>query len=323
MITKVHSENFKGKPLIVIIAGSTAVGKTALAMHLARNFGMEVVNADSMLVYRYMDIGTAKPSRQERLLVPHHLIDIVDPDEHFDAGIFRDKADRVIHCLWNRNVIPLVVGGTGLYIRGLIRGLCGGIPRNPEIQKRLRDECKMLGIDILYERLVWFDPETAKKLHPHDKQRIIRAIEVYESTGRPLSYFQKKHCFSESPYRAVKIFLCRGREDLYRRIDMRVVQMVEEGLVDEVKKLLDMGYGPNLKAMQSLGYRQMIEYLQGTKSFDDAIKDIQKETRRYAKRQFTWFRKEPGFLWIHADDSDRIVELVNRALNEELALIVN
>ncbi|SFN06195.1 tRNA (adenosine(37)-N6)-dimethylallyltransferase MiaA [Thermodesulforhabdus norvegica] len=307
----------RNKPLIIIFAGPTAVGKTALTLRLAREYGLEIVNADSMQVYRFMDIGTAKPSKMERLIVPHHLLDVVDPDEHFDAGIFRELADGVIREIWSRGGVPLVVGGTGLYLRVLTRGICKGIPGNPEVQKRLKMECEKVGIGVMYRRLQDVDPDTACRVHPNDRQRILRALEVFETTGLPISVFQKKHRFSESPYRALKIFLFRDRHELYGRIDRRVLDMIKNGLVDEVERLLEMGYGPDLKPMQAIGYRQMVEYLRGEKGLEEAVREIQKETRHYAKRQFTWFRKEPGYEWVHADDVDTLRHKIDSVFEEE------
>lgn len=306
---------------IVILSGPTAAGKTETALRLAEDFDMEIVNADSMQVYRLLDIGTAKPTLEQRLRVPHHLIDIVNPDEPFDAGTYQEKADEVIEKLWSRRVIPLVVGGTGLYIRALIRGLCktpegGKIEkyRREEIRRQLKKEFYEKGLKRLYEELQKVDPELASKIHPSDTQRIIRGLEVFMITGIPLSRFQKRHRFAEERYSAIKIFLFRDKAELKERINQRVLTMIERGLCEEVQHILELGYSPELKPLKSIGYRQIIAHLKGKITLDDAIRDIQKETRLYAKRQFTWFRKEPGFQWIHIDEEIKLWKLVEKAL---------
>ncbi len=310
------------KPFIVVLSGPTAAGKTEVALQLAEDFGLEIVNADSLQVYRLLDIGTAKPSLEERMRVPHHLIDIVDPDEHFDAGIYREKADEVIAQLWNRGIVPLVVGGTGLYIRTLTRGICriseeddAQKTRKEAIRQDLRTRLQEEGLSRLYGELQRVDPALAAVLHPSDSQRILRGLEVFYLTGTPLSQFQKLHRFAEERYRSVKIFLFRDKAELSNRINMRVLEMIDKGLCEEVERILGMGYSPQLKPLQSIGYRQIIAHLEGRMSLDEAISDIQKETRLYAKRQFTWFKKEPGFIWIPAHEKDRIWRIVEEAYN--------
>jgi tRNA dimethylallyltransferase len=301
---------------IVILSGPTAVGKTEVAIELAESFGMEIVNADSLQVYRYLDIGTAKPSPEERRRIPHHLIDIVNPDEHFDAGTYQEMADSVIQNLWERNVVPLVVGGTGLYIRALTRGICQ-IPededqtRKDQIRKELKTRLQTDGLAVLYGELQKVDPVLAASLHPSDTQRILRGLEVFLLTGKPLSYFQKQHRFATERYRSIKIFLYRDRKELAERIETRTLEMIEQGLCEEVERILSMGYSPDLKPLQSIGYRQIIEHIQGRMTLDEAIKDIQRETRQYAKRQLTWFRKEPGFQWVNANQKDEVFKIVD------------
>ncbi|MBW1974624.1 MAG: tRNA (adenosine(37)-N6)-dimethylallyltransferase MiaA [Deltaproteobacteria bacterium] len=302
------------KPFVVVIAGPTAVGKTETALTVAEKFGMEIVNADSMQVYRYMNIGTAKPNKEEQRRVRHHLIDVVNPDEHFDAGMYKKLADATIQDLWNRGVVPLIVGGTGLYIRVLMRGICGQIPRNESVLKKLKEKLKQRGISELYGELTEVDPLLARRIHHHDRQRILRALEVYHSTGKPLSQWQEEHRFSDRPYRSLKIFLTRDRKELYERINNRTEKMFRCGLVEEVQMLLEMGYSPELKSMQALGYKETVAYLHGHMSLDDAIRTVKKETRRYAKRQFTWFRKEPGFRWLEASNTEKILNLVDGEL---------
>ncbi len=305
------------KPFIVVISGPTAIGKTEISMKLSKIFPTEIVNADSMQVYRYLDIGTAKPSLEERKEVVHHLIDIVDPDEPFDAGSYKTLADRAIQDIWSRKKIPLVVGGTGLYIRALTRGLCHielDNARKEEVRKRLAERLRNEGIYKLYQELMTIDPLFASKLSSTDRQRILRSLEVFLLTGKPFSSFHKEHGFSDEPYDSLKIFLYTRREDVYRRIDLRVLEMIEKGLCEEVRDILSRGYSPYLKPLQSIGYKQIIEHLQGKLSLDDAIRSIQVETRRYAKRQFTWFKREPGFLWVEREREEEVFRLVEEAI---------
>lgn len=295
---------------IVLLAGPTAVGKSEIALELAERLGTDIISADSMQVYRYMDIGTAKPSKEDRSRAVHHLIDIVDPDEPFDAATYGELARSVIDDLIKQGKIPLVVGGTGLYMKVLIRGICNGAPGDSAVRNQLLEEIGKLGLESLYAELLRVDPEVGKKLHPNDRQRIVRALEVFRLTGRPLSYFQNRHQFQERFYPTVKIFLYRERNALYDRIDQRALRMIDAGLVDEVRFLLEKGFGPDLKPMQSLGYKQIVRFILGKWSLDMAISEIQKETRRYAKRQITWFRGDPEFKWLPAEDLDSLLALV-------------
>ncbi len=304
-----------GPPPLILLAGPTGVGKTELALELARRIPVEVVNADSMQIYRFMDIGTAKPTAAERRRVPHHLFDIVEPDETFDAARYQAMACPVVDALRSLGVVPLVVGGTGLYMKVLLRGLCAGAPGDPQVKKDLRGQLARHGLAPLYARLQRIDPGAAAKIHPHDRQRILRALEVYQVTSQPLSTWQQQHRFQQIRYPSLNIFLYRDRQDLYRRIDRRVRQMMDRGLLDEVKRLLDAGYSPDLKSMQSLGYRHLASYLAGAGgSLDDTVKVIQRDTRRYAKRQLTWFRSDPTFQWFHADERDHVLRRVTETL---------
>jgi tRNA dimethylallyltransferase len=301
-------------PPIILLSGPTAVGKTELAIELALHLGTEIINADSMQVYRYMDIGTAKPGREERDLVPHHLLDAADPDEPFDAARYAELARPVIAAIHSCGKIPLVVGGTGLYVKVLTRGICIGAPNDPEVREQLNRELVEQGLPRLHEELLRVDPDAGRRIHPHDRQRIIRALEVYRLTGSPLSALQSQHRFNHCVYRSAKIFLYRERNVLYERINRRVLQMMDEGLLEEVRRLLEMGYGPELKSMQSLGYKQMAAYLLGRCSLDSAISEIQRATRQYAKRQLTWFRGDPEFHWLHAESRKEILEWVQNLL---------
>lgn len=281
-----------------MIVGPTASGKSTVGLELARFFKAEIINADSMQVYRYLDIGTAKPTREERNVVRHHLIDIFYPDEEFSAAHYREEAQRAIADIEARGKRAMVVGGTGLYIKALTSGLIRGGEADPVIQKRLQDEAQAGGRERLYQRLVEVDPSTAARLHPHDTYRVIRALEAYERTGQPISALRGRHRFKEGPYETLKIGLGMEREELYRRIDERVDEMIQQGLKEEVGRLLEMGYAPSLKAMQSLGYKQMAAHLNGEYDLPEAIRLIKRDTRRYARRQITWFKADPEIHWI-------------------------
>jgi tRNA dimethylallyltransferase len=285
-------------PKIVVICGPTAGGKSAVALEMAAEFGAEVINADSMQVYTYMDIGTAKPSPEARKLVRHHLIDILYPDEEFSAALFREAAQQAIADVEARGRRAMVVGGTGLYIKALTSGLIRGGEVDPIIRARLRVEAQGTGREGLYRRLQDIDPMTAARLHPHDTYRVIRALEVYERTGSPISAMRQRHQFQEEPYQVLTIGLLREREELYQRIDERVDEMITRGLKQEVQGLLDKGYSPGLKTMQSLGYKQMVAHLQGEYDLAEAVRLMKRDTRRYAKRQLTWFKADPLIRWV-------------------------
>ncbi|MGC8492228.1 MAG: tRNA (adenosine(37)-N6)-dimethylallyltransferase MiaA [Syntrophobacteraceae bacterium] len=300
-------DSLKGRELpAVLLAGPTASGKTTLSLALAGALGgkvpAEIVNADSMQIYRHMDVGTAKPSAEERGLVPHHLLDVADPDEPFDAARYLTAARPVIDSLRLRGVLPLVVGGTGLYMRVLTRGICSGPPSDPAVKEELLLLEKTGGLTPLYRELLRVDPESAARIHPNDRQRILRALEVYRIGGVALSALQKPHGFSRELFPTIKIFITREREELYERIERRVEGMISAGLKSEVEGLLSMGYGPELKSMQSIGYRQMAAHIAGTLSLDEAVFAIKRETRRYAKRQITWFGGEADFVSFAAED---------------------
>jgi tRNA dimethylallyltransferase len=299
---------------MVILAGPTASGKTSLAVELAGRISAEIVNADSMQVYRRMEIGTSKPTPDERRIVPHHMIDVADPDEPFDAARYLKAAGPVVEEIDHRGKVPLIVGGTGLYIRVLIRGLCQGPPSDPDVKRKLIEVERSKGLGELYLDLLRIDPGSAAKIHRNDRQRIIRALEVFHIGGVPLSVLQEQHGFREQLSPAVKIFINRDREALYERIDRRVDRMIEAGLKDEVEGLLAMGYSAELKSMQSIGYRQMSAHIAGKISIRDAAFQMKRETRRYAKRQLTWFRGDPEFRPFDAEDIDGIYDYIMKTL---------
>jgi tRNA dimethylallyltransferase len=290
------------RPSLIIISGPTSVGKTRAAISLAEPLAAEIISADAMQVYRYMDIGTAKPKAEETARVPHHLIDVVDPDEAFSAAEFRTMAEGVITDLHENARPAFVVGGTGLYIKALTRGLFMAEEHDAGVRERLRQEVETLGLGVLHERLEKVDPEGAARIHPNDTYRIIRALEIFELTGKPLSSHHRNHGFSHNPYRVLKIGLSMAREILYDRINRRVEQMIASGLVEEVKWLLDHGYSPELKSMRSIGYLHMTDYLQGRTPWDETIEMLKRDTRRYAKRQLTWFRADPEIEWLQPSE---------------------
>jgi tRNA dimethylallyltransferase len=286
------------KPSIIIISGPTGAGKTEVAVSLAEPIGGEIISADAMQVYRHMDVGTAKPSAEQVSRVRHHLIDVVDPDESFSAAVFRTMAERVILDLHNKGVPVFVVGGTGLYIKALTRGLFKISAEDHAVRERLRREVRNRGAQALHGRLKDLDPESAARIHPNDTYRIMRAIEVFELTGRSISEHHGAHDFSDNPYRVLKFGLFINREILYDRIDKRADRMIAAGLLEEVQGLLDRGYAPGLKAMQSIGYRHMAAYLLDELDWDETVRRFKRDTRRYAKRQLTWLRKDPDIHWV-------------------------
>ncbi|NWG04518.1 MAG: tRNA (adenosine(37)-N6)-dimethylallyltransferase MiaA [Syntrophaceae bacterium] len=285
------------RPQVVIIQGPTGVGKSKWAIEWVGKIGGEIISADSMQVYRYMDIGTAKPTLDEQKRVKHHLIDLVTPDQPFHAALYRTVGRKTIDQLYQDEIPIWVVGGTGLYIKALLHGLFPSPPIDPKTRERLKQEAKERGPEVLYEQLKKIDPPTAAQLHPHDLFRVIRALEVFDSTGIPISFYRAQHRFGEQPYRALKIGLEMDREKLYSCIETRVDRMLERGLLQEVERLMEMGYGPQLKPMQSLGYKQMVQFLLKEIGWDEAVRQIKRETCHYAKRQWTWFKADSEIHW--------------------------
>lgn len=275
---------------IIVICGPTGVGKTSLAMELAPRLNAEIISADSRQIYRNMDIGTAKPTKDEQKKIPHHLIDIKNPDEKYTAGDFAKDADIKIREIYQRNNIPFVVGGTGFYIKALINGLCQAPQVPQKVRKELKKRINSQNLTDFYNKLKQIDSVSAKKINPHDKNRIVRALEVFEATGKPLSSFWKTQD-EHKRYNHFTIFLTADRKWLYRKIDERVDKMISQGLQKEVENLLQKGFQPNDPGMNTLGYKEMISYLQGKMSWEDTVDSIKKNMRHYAKRQFTWFKK--------------------------------
>jgi tRNA dimethylallyltransferase len=299
----------------VLIAGPTASGKSALALQLAEKFSGTIINADSMQVYRYMDIGTAKPSAADQALVPHHLLDLVDPDEDFDAFRYGELGRVAISEVQGHGRAALVAGGTGLYVKALLHGLFPGAPKSVGVRERLRAEAAAHGTMYLYRRLSQVDPGTAQRVHCRDLVRLVRALEVWECSGRPISVWQQKHGFREEPFRILKIGLSVPRPELHSRIDERVERMMAQGFLEEVGSLLARGYRPELKSMQSLGYRHLVGHLVGRSSLGDAVTAMKRDTRRYAKRQITWFRRDPKIYWFHPNQREGMTSLLSAFLN--------
>lgn len=290
------------KPLVVL-AGPTATGKSKIGIMVASRMNGEIVSADSMLLYRYMDIGTAKPTIEERQGIPHHMIDVAEPDQECSAALYQTEARRAIDGILERQHLPILVGGTGLYIRAVIDpfifGRTGG---DPALRKRLMLEAEQYGYDKLYERLAEIDAIAADKLHPRDIRRIIRALEVYYLTGKPFSSFIASKESKQPVYRLYMFGLNMERSRLYRRIEQRVEHMIAAGLVSEVQQLLARGYSRDLNSMRSLGYREIASYLYGEITLEEAIELIKRNTRRFAKRQLSWFRRDERIRWLDLDD---------------------
>jgi len=292
------------KPRLICILGPTGVGKTAMALELADRWGGEIVSADSMQVYRQMDIGTAKPTPEERRRIPHHLLDVVDPDEPFDVSRYIRLANGIIADLQREEKPVFVVGGTGLYIRALLGGLIDGPGADEVLRRELKQEMHHKGKAHLYQRLRTRDPMAADRIDPHDGVRIIRALEVLELTGRSIVAHQQEHRFREAPYKVLRVGLCLDRERLNDRIERRTDRMIADGFAEEVRRLLDTGYKESLKPMQSLGYRNMVSFLSGRQSLGEAVRLIKRDSCRYAKRQMTWFAADREVGWVDPWDVD-------------------
>ncbi len=285
-------------PKIIIICGPTASGKSDLAIQLAKQMDAEILNADSMQIYRGMDIGTAKISPDQQQGVPHHLIDIVDPNQPFSAADFIDVADRAISEIIARGKRVIVAGGTGLYIRALLHGLVDSPSGTTEIRTLLHQEADALGHEVMWEKLREIDPKLAAQTHPNNLVRIIRALEVYRMTGIPLSSYQHQHGFKQQRYNALKIGIKTNRQQLYERIEVRVDKMLADGLLDEVKNLLTRGFSSDLKSMRSIGYKESVGFLSGQYSLEETIRLIKRDSRHYAKRQLTWFNADNEIIWL-------------------------
>lgn len=306
-----------------MIVGPTAVGKTELSLSIGEKFSGEIVSVDSMQVYRYMDIGTAKASPAERARLPHHLIDIVDPDDEYTAGRFVEDASNAMADIAGRGKLPLLVGGTGLYLQSLLSGLCeftetDGLGNGDESLAAIRDRLKESlaqegGREKLFSELEQYDPESAARIHPNDSQRILRGLEIFHATRIPWSeHLARQRRNSGLGPRILKLGLFLDREMLYERIGQRTEMMWEEGLVSEVERLLDMGYDSSLKSMQSIGYRHAVNFLAGEWDRAQTLELLARDTRRYAKRQFTWFKKDNDIIWVRPDENRKIFQMIEK-----------
>ncbi|HEX6902845.1 MAG TPA: tRNA (adenosine(37)-N6)-dimethylallyltransferase MiaA [Thermoanaerobaculia bacterium] len=290
---------------VLAILGPTATGKSRLGMALAESLGGEIVNADALQVYRGLDIGTAKPTLEERERVPHHLIDILDPHEIWSAGEFARRAEEAIADIQGRGRVAIVVGGSGLYLRALFEGISPVPPGDPDVRRELRERLEREGLAVLREELLNLDPETAGRITAGDTQRILRALEVARVTGRPLSSWIAEQPFGTQRIAAIRVGLTLPRSILYDQIAGRVAWMMEAGWREEVAGLLRRGVSPDVPAFQAIGYRQLVRHLEGNGSLEGAVAEIVRETRRFAKRQETWFRKEPDVTWFSAQELKR------------------
>ena len=290
------------KPLI-ILTGPTAVGKTKLSIELAKEVNGEIISADSMQVYKHMDIGSAKIKKEEMCGVPHHLIDVLEPDEEFHVVRFQEMAKQAMEEIYAKGKVPILAGGTGFYIQAVVKD----IDFSKETEKSpVREELEKLaeekGCEYLHERLQQVDPKSAEKIHANNVKRVIRALEYFELTGKPISLHNEEEAAKESPYNVAYFVLNDVRERLYERIDARVDAMLQEGLVEEVSGLAKKGYTKDMVSMQGLGYKEILSYLDGSYTLDEAVYILKRDTRHFAKRQLTWFKREKDVIWVNKQD---------------------
>jgi tRNA dimethylallyltransferase len=302
--------------VVPIIVGPTAVGKTGLALALAEYLAVEIVSADSRQIYRFMDIGTAKPTPAERQQVVHHFIDVKNPDEDYSAGTYGKDARKKIAQIRACRKVPLVVGGAGFYIRALVDGLSSPPSSTPETKQLFRQRLQKEGLAVLRNELEKIDPVAAENIHPNDTQRTLRALEVYHLTGETFSSFKNKKS-DPAPFDPYFIGLSRERKQLYQIIDRRVDTMLAQGLIDEVKMLFAKGYTAELNALRTVGYCEVCQFMAGELNYDKMVREIKKNTRRYAKRQLTWFRADDRIRWIELDASVRVSDLA-KSIGEEI-----
>ena len=302
---------------LIVVAGPTASGKTGLSIEIAKAVNGEIISADSMQIYKYMDIGTAKATKEEKAQCPHHLLDIIEPDCEFSVADYTKLAHECIADIISRNKIPVMCGGTGLYIDSVVNDVDFG---ELDTDYGLRDELHKLaekeGGEKLIEILREFDPVSAKRLHPNNLKRVIRAIEFYKTSGVPISEHQEMTKQKESRYNAVMFMINHDREVLYDRINQRVDIMVNDGLLDEVRSLMNKGYSPQLNSMQGIGYKEIISHLNGEITFDEAVEQIKQNSRRYAKRQLTWFRRNGNINLLSPDTAtEDAIKIINEKIN--------
>jgi len=307
---------------LLILLGPTGVGKTDISIKLTQKItDIEIISADSMQIYKYMDIGTAKPNKSILSTIKHHMIDIVEPSVNFDEIQYSKLAADMISDVFTRGKIPILAGGSGLYISSIINPLFIGPARDMEYRKTLEKEAKIHGKKCLYDKLSKIDTISSSRIKPNDLRRIIRALEVYKSTGKPISYLQKKSSDSSAKFNYQIIGFKRNRENLYQRINLRVDKMIKDGFIEEVKMLREMGYKKDLNSMQGLGYKQINKHLNGEYNKEEAIDLIKIETRHYAKRQMTWFKnKIKNIEWIDLDEYDE-EKVISKIVNDCKGLI--
>ncbi|MGJ0846722.1 tRNA (adenosine(37)-N6)-dimethylallyltransferase MiaA [Tissierella praeacuta] len=300
----------KDKDNLFILIGPTAIGKTALSVELAKRINGEIISADSMQIYKYMNIGSAKITKEEMENIPHHLIDIIFPNEDFTVADFKNNAVKLIKDINSRGKLPIVAGGTGLYINSLVYNLnFTQVAPNEEIRVKLESLGDKHGNEYLHQELEKIDIESAEKISVNDRKRIIRAIEIFEITGKPMSEHNKNFRVPVEDYNLVMIGLNMDRKELYNRINLRVDIMIEEGLVEEVNNLLKMGYNKELVSMQGIGYKEIIMYLEGNISLEKSVELIKQGSRNYAKRQLTWFRRDNRIKWVNVDKFSNLDDL--------------
>ena len=291
------------KQKLIVVAGPTASGKTRLAIDIAKSVNGEIVNADSMHIYKYMNIGSAKPTLEEQSEAKHHLIDFLEPDEEFSVANYTELAHKVIAEISSRGKIPIMCGGTGLYINSVVNDITfGEIETDYKLREELNELAKQHGSQYLLDILKEFDPVSAQRLHPGNLRRIVRAIEFYRTTGIPISEHQEMTKQKESRYEPLMLCVKWDREVLYDRINKRVDIMMNDGLLDEVKRLMEMGYTKELNSMKGIGYKEIIDYFEGNMSLEDTVNLIKQSSRRYAKRQLTWFRRDKRIHWLDANE---------------------
>lgn len=309
------------RPPVVVVTGPTASGKSRIAIELAESFRGEIVNADSMQVFRYMDIGTAKPSAAERTRVPHHLFDVVAPNEAYSAGRYAKEARAAAESIHERNHVVFLAGGTGLYIRAFLNGLIQTEILDPGLRKRLEDEqardAEQGDPTRLHRRLSEFDAQAATKIHPNDVRRTVRALEILEQSGQSASSVRAAHSFGDRPFRVLHLCIDPGREALVQRIELRTESMIEDGLLREVRDLRERGYAADLRPMQAIGYRHIQPVVDGADTLANALESMKVDTRRFARRQRTWIRPLPDVHWHDPDEPAAIFERVARFLESD------
>jgi tRNA dimethylallyltransferase len=312
---------------LFVLTGPTAVGKTDISIKLAKKLNGEIISADSMQIYKYMDIGSAKVSKEEMNNIPHHLIDFLEPDKEFSVAEFKEKANNSIKNIYSRDKLPMVVGGTGFYINSLIFNYDFANAIKDEVyRKKLELIAETKGKEHLHSMLKEVDLDSYSKLHYNDVKRVIRALEVYQVTGKSMGYFKAQQDIYNIPYEVSYFVLDMDREKLYNRINMRVDLMMEKGLLEEVTKLKEMGYTSEMQSMQGIGYKELLYYLNKEISYEEAVDMIKQGSRNYAKRQLTWFRKDKRAVWINKDlyenDDEVVEEILDKYYNQINGMIV-